>query len=103
MHMVAVASEGCRDASTQVPPHTMKQVLVAKTPTGQSGQIVDPVVLMMPADDLELPPSTYRTLEDVRARLQVLAARKKQREGLVTSEGRRLVETLMNSDWKWAE
>jgi hypothetical protein len=103
MHMAtAVASEGCRDASAQVPAHTMKQVLVAKTPMDQSVQNVDPVVLMMPADYLELP-ATYRTLDDVRARLQVLAARKKQREGLVTSEGRRLVETLMNSDWKWVE
>ncbi len=96
------ASECCRDASAQVPAHTMKQVFVPKTPMDQLVQIVDPVVLMMPADYLELP-ATYRTLDDVRARLQVLAARKKQREGLVTSEGMRLVETLMNSDWKWVE
>jgi hypothetical protein len=80
----------------------MKRGIVAKTPMDQSVQIADPVVLMMPADYLELP-ATYRTLDDVRARLQVLAARKKQREGLVTSEGRRLVETLMNLDWKWVE
>jgi hypothetical protein len=60
----------------------------------------DPFVLHMPAGDTGLW-STYNTLDDVRARLKVLADRKKKREeaGLVTPAGRQLAETLMKTEW----
>lgn len=59
----------------------------------------DPDVLYVPAGDTVR--DTYKTLDDVRARLKVLADRKKHREdaGLVTHVGRQLAEALIKATW----
>lgn len=68
---------------------------------GSAQGLTDAFVLHVPAGDTGLW-STYTTLDDVRARLKVLAERKKQRKeaGVVTAAGRQLAETLMHT---WLE
>ena len=65
---------------------------------GSAQVVADAFVLHVPAGDTGLW-STYTTLDDVRARLKVLAERKKRREeaGFVNAAGRQLAETLMRT------
>lgn len=65
---------------------------------GSAQVAADAFVLHVPASDTGLW-STYTTLDDVRARLKILAERKKRREqaGFVNAAGRQLAETLMRT------